>query len=38
MVQDLCDSAIWLDHGEIVMSGPVSNVVEACTGTLASVE
>jgi ABC-type polysaccharide/polyol phosphate transport system ATPase subunit len=37
MVQALCDTAIWLDHGEIVMSGPVSNVVEAYNGTLASV-
>jgi|SRR5271170_8060355 len=29
MVQELCDQAIWLDHGEIVMSGAVAEVMEA---------
>jgi ABC-type polysaccharide/polyol phosphate transport system ATPase subunit len=29
MVQELCDQAIWLDHGEMVMIGPISEVVEA---------
>ncbi len=32
MVQELCDHAIWLDHGELVMSGTVSDVVEAYNG------
>jgi ABC-type polysaccharide/polyol phosphate transport system ATPase subunit len=29
MVQELCDRAIWLDHGEIVMNGTISKVLEA---------
>jgi ABC-2 type transport system ATP-binding protein len=29
MVQELCDRAIWLDHGEMVMSGPISEVMGA---------
>jgi lipopolysaccharide transport system ATP-binding protein len=32
MVQELCDKAIWLDHGEIVMSGLISDVMEAYNG------
>jgi ABC-type polysaccharide/polyol phosphate transport system ATPase subunit len=32
MVQQLCEKAIWLDHGEMVMSGPISEVVEAYNG------
>jgi ABC-type polysaccharide/polyol phosphate transport system ATPase subunit len=32
MVQELCDKAIWLDHGEIVMSGAISEVLEAYNG------
>lgn len=32
MVQDLCDSAIWLDHGEVVMTGRVQRVTEAYAG------
>jgi lipopolysaccharide transport system ATP-binding protein len=32
MVQELCDKAIWLDHGEIVMSGAISDVMEAYNG------
>src|ERR1019366_1887892 len=26
MVQQLCEKAIWLDHGEMVMSGPIAEV------------
>ena len=29
MVQELCDRAIWLDHGELVMSGRIRDVIEA---------
>jgi ABC-type polysaccharide/polyol phosphate transport system ATPase subunit len=29
MIQELCDSAIWLDHGEVVMAGGVAEVMEA---------
>lgn len=32
MVQKLCDRAIWLDHGELVMTGATSEVVEAYNG------
>jgi ABC-type polysaccharide/polyol phosphate transport system ATPase subunit len=32
MVQQLCDKAIWLDHGEMVMSGAIADVVEAYNG------
>jgi lipopolysaccharide transport system ATP-binding protein len=32
MVQELCDRAIWLDHGEMVMTGAISDVVEAYHG------
>jgi ABC-type polysaccharide/polyol phosphate transport system ATPase subunit len=32
MVQQLCDQAIWLDHGEIVMGGPIAEVMEAYDG------
>lgn len=31
-VQTLCDRAIWLDHGEVVMDGAVSAVIEAYEG------
>jgi ABC-type polysaccharide/polyol phosphate transport system ATPase subunit len=34
MVQQLCDRAIWLDHGELVMSGTVRDVTEAYAGHL----
>jgi ABC-type polysaccharide/polyol phosphate transport system ATPase subunit len=34
MVQELCDRAIWLDHGELVMSGNVRDVTEAYAGRL----
>ena len=29
MVQELCDQALWLDHGELVMSGRTRDVIEA---------
>jgi lipopolysaccharide transport system ATP-binding protein len=32
MVQELCDKAIWLDHGEIMMSGGISEILEAYNG------
>lgn len=32
MVQEICDQAIWLDHGELVMSGPIQKVVNAYSG------
>lgn len=35
-VQTLCSRALWLDHGELVMDGPVSEVVDAYEGRLPS--
>jgi ABC-type polysaccharide/polyol phosphate transport system ATPase subunit len=32
MVQELCDQAIWLDHGEIMMAGAIADVMEAYNG------
>ena len=32
MVQQLCDHAIWLDHGELVMAGAIADVMEAYNG------
>jgi len=32
IIQELCDRAIWLDHGELVMTGRVREVMEAYTG------
>jgi lipopolysaccharide transport system ATP-binding protein len=32
MVLELCDSAIWLNHGELMMSGPVGKVMDAYKG------
>jgi ABC-type polysaccharide/polyol phosphate transport system ATPase subunit len=32
MVQKLCDRALWLDHGSIVMTGPIREVTEAYAG------
>jgi lipopolysaccharide transport system ATP-binding protein len=37
MVQELCDKAIWLDHGEIMMSGAISDVLEAYNGRTVAV-
>jgi ABC-type polysaccharide/polyol phosphate transport system ATPase subunit len=36
MVQQLCDRAIWLDHGELIMSGSVFDVTEAYAGRAAA--
>ena len=36
MVQELCDHAIWLDHGELVMAGTVREVGEAYAGRQAT--
>jgi ABC-type polysaccharide/polyol phosphate transport system ATPase subunit len=32
MVQQLCDRAIWLDHGELVMDGKLEQVFDAYSG------
>jgi ABC-type polysaccharide/polyol phosphate transport system ATPase subunit len=32
MVQQLCNKAIWLDHGEMVMGGNIGEVLEAYNG------
>jgi ABC-type polysaccharide/polyol phosphate transport system ATPase subunit len=32
MVQQLCDKAIWLDHGEMVMGGAIGDVLQAYNG------
>jgi lipopolysaccharide transport system ATP-binding protein len=32
MLLQLCDRAIWLDHGEIVMDGEIKNVIAAYEG------
>jgi lipopolysaccharide transport system ATP-binding protein len=32
MVLELCDRALWLDHGELVMQGDAASVVEAYQG------
>jgi ABC-type polysaccharide/polyol phosphate transport system ATPase subunit len=29
MVEELCDNAIWLQHGELAMSGPIGKVLDA---------
>lgn len=34
VVMDLCDRAIWLDHGELLMTGPTQDVFEAYEGRL----
>jgi ABC-type polysaccharide/polyol phosphate transport system ATPase subunit len=36
MVQQLCDRAIWLDHGEVIMNGSVFEVTEAYAGRAAA--
>lgn len=36
MVQELCDNAIWLDHGELITRGPVGEVMDAYEGFGAS--
>jgi ABC-type polysaccharide/polyol phosphate transport system ATPase subunit len=32
MIRQLCDQAIWLDHGELVMRGTVAEVAAAYAG------
>ncbi len=32
MVQEICDKGIWLDHGELMMSGRLRDVVDAYEG------
>jgi ABC-type polysaccharide/polyol phosphate transport system ATPase subunit len=32
MVRELCDRAIWLDHGELVMSGSIRDVLDSYSG------
>jgi len=32
MIRQLCDRAIWLDHGELILSGKVAEVLEAYAG------
>ena len=31
-LMDLCDRAIWLDHGELMMTGRTADVIEAYEG------
>lgn len=37
-IPELCNQAIWLDHGELMMSGPVREVVAAYQGRRAAVQ
>ena len=34
MLQQLCDRAIWLDHGQLVLDGPIADVTDAYEGRL----
>jgi ABC-type polysaccharide/polyol phosphate transport system ATPase subunit len=36
IIQELCDRAIWLDHGELVMTGTVGEVLDAYAGRSAA--
>jgi len=36
MVQQLCGRAVWLDHGEIMLDGPVAEVCDAYSGRMQS--
>jgi lipopolysaccharide transport system ATP-binding protein len=36
MLQHLCDRAIWLDHGELMLDGPLADVADAYEGRLRS--
>lgn len=36
MIQQLCDQAIWLDAGELVLSGTVKEITAAYTSSGAS--
>jgi lipopolysaccharide transport system ATP-binding protein len=31
-LEELCERALWLDHGELVMDGPVTEVLDAYEG------
>jgi lipopolysaccharide transport system ATP-binding protein len=33
-LRELCDRALWLDHGQLVMDGPIRDVIEAYEGRL----
>jgi ABC-type polysaccharide/polyol phosphate transport system ATPase subunit len=35
-IQDLCERAIWLDHGKVVLDGPLADVVAAYEGRVPS--
>jgi len=32
MVREMCNRAIWLDHGELMMAGTIGEVIEAYEG------
>ncbi|MBK9168959.1 MAG: ABC transporter ATP-binding protein [Bryobacterales bacterium] len=34
LVRSLCDRALWLDHGELVMDGDVNSVIDAYQGNI----
>lgn len=36
LVRTLCERALWLDHGEVMMDGPSAEVIEAYTGPSAA--
>jgi len=36
LIKDICDRALWLDHGELILSGPVSEVTAAYAGRQAA--
>lgn len=36
IVQRLCSRAIWLDHGDLLLDGPIGNVCDAYEGALAA--
>ncbi len=38
MVQQLCDRALWLDHGELMMNGSVRQVIDAYQGQPKSIQ
>ena len=37
MLAELCDRAVWLDHGELIKSGPVGEILKAYSGFRAAV-
>jgi homopolymeric O-antigen transport system ATP-binding protein len=32
VIREICDRAIWLDHGELMMAGRIGEVIEAYQG------